>query len=102
MGGYTQHHLHHQIDDLTGNCAVFNWTNITNVQWCDLGGLPDLATGSDYVRQEVIKFLGSLLSAGDDVGFRFDAGKHIPPNDMKYMLDQVGNPWNFQEVGSGP
>eukprot|EP00401_Gymnodinium_catenatum_P027877 CAMPEP_0117495684 /NCGR_PEP_ID=MMETSP0784-20121206/20262_1 /TAXON_ID=39447 /ORGANISM="" /LENGTH=453 /DNA_ID=CAMNT_0005290619 /DNA_START=180 /DNA_END=1541 /DNA_ORIENTATION=+ len=100
--GYTQEHLHHDVNDPSENCAVFDWTNITNVQWCDLGGLPDLATGDYHVRQQSIGFLRTLLAAGDDVGFRFDAAKHIPPSDMQYIIDAVGNPWAFQEVGEGP
>ena len=51
-------------------------------------GLPDLDTGSTYVRNEQKKYLAKLLDLGAD-GFRFDAAKHIEPEYFGDILESV-------------
>ena len=68
------------------------------VQNCGLPGLPDLDTGSDYVRTEIADYLNELVNLGV-AGFRFDASKHMSVGDIQGVLAKVnGNPLVFQEV----
>ena len=68
------------------------------VQNCGLPGLPDLDTGSNYVRTEISDYLNELVGLGV-AGFRFDASKHMSVADIQGVLDKVsGNPLVFQEV----
>ena len=61
-------------------------------------GLPDLDTGSAYVRNEQKKYLAKLLSLGAD-GFRFDAAKHIEPDYFADILESVPkNIYSYGEV----
>lgn len=75
--------------------------------------LPDLKTESDYVRGKLSDYLRELLSLGV-AGFRFDAAKHIPADDLKIIVDGAGpvrsdiaqkfgltKPWVTHEVFGG-
>nr|VFJ45866.1 MAG: alpha-amylase [Candidatus Kentron sp. FM]VFJ49103.1 MAG: alpha-amylase [Candidatus Kentron sp. FM]VFK08353.1 MAG: alpha-amylase [Candidatus Kentron sp. FM] len=62
-----------------------------------LTGLPDLNTGSDYVRQKIADYVNKLKEMGVD-GFRIDASKHIAPGDVQAILEKAGKPWAFLEV----
>jgi alpha-amylase len=53
-------------------------------------GLPDLATGTEYVRQRIIHFLNNLIKIGV-AGFRIDAAKHIWPADIDFIVGQLNN-----------
>lgn len=55
-----------------------------------LVGLPDLALGTDYVRNKVIGYLNSLIDIGV-AGFRFDAAKHMWPGDLQVILGKLNN-----------
>jgi alpha-amylase len=78
-----------------------------NVQFCRLGGLPDLATESTYVKQQIVNYLNTLLNMGMD-GFRIDAAKHMQATALKAIIDTVKankpktnageNIWITQEV----
>ena len=75
--------------DFHAFCAV-NDSSAQNVHDCWLGGdLPDLRTESTKVRQVLSNYLKDLLSLGV-AGFRIDAAKHIPANDLKAILDGAG------------
>jgi len=94
-------------------CSV-NDSSALNVHDCWLGGdLPDLKTESTSVRQKLGNYLKDLLSLGV-AGFRIDAAKHIPANDLRAIVDIAGpvnfetevafgrkNPWITQEVAGG-
>lgn len=53
-------------------------------------GLPDLATGNEYVRERLIHYLNNLISLGV-AGFRIDAAKHIWPADIDYIVKKIKN-----------
>ncbi|MFI2304122.1 carbohydrate-binding module family 20 domain-containing protein [Actinacidiphila glaucinigra] len=83
---------------------ISDYTNRDNVQNCELVGLSDLNTGSDYVRSTIAAYMNSLIALGVD-GFRIDAAKHIAASDLAAIKAKLTNPSVFwaQEViyGSG-
>lgn len=83
---------------------ISDYTNRDNVQNCELVGLSDLNTGSDYVRSTIAAYLNGLIALGVD-GFRIDAAKHIAAADLSAIKAKLSNPSVFwaQEViyGSG-
>jgi alpha-amylase len=69
---------------------------------CELVGLPDLNTGSTYVRDRIVEYLADLVSLKVD-GFRVDAAKHIHTNDVNAIVRSLNSkvdpdPYIFQEV----
>ena len=52
--------------------------------------MPDLAHGSDYVRQKLADFMNNLISIGV-AGFRVDAAKHMWPADMQAIFNRLNN-----------
>lgn len=75
-----------------------NYSNRWEVQNCDLVGLNDLKTESDYVRGKIAAYLNDLSSMGV-AGFRFDAAKHMPSADVANIVSRLnGSPYIFQEV----
>jgi alpha-amylase len=77
---------------------IHNYGVQADVQECELSGLADLYTESDYVRGAIAKYLNDLLSIGVD-GFRVDAVKHINPNDMAAIEAKLTRPaYLYQEV----
>jgi alpha-amylase len=84
--------------------SISDYTNRDNVQNCELVGLADLNTGSDYVRSTIAAYLNNLISLGTD-GFRIDAAKHIAASDLAAIKAKLTNASIFwaQEViyGSG-
>ncbi|MFF4952251.1 alpha-amylase [Streptomyces chattanoogensis] len=82
---------------------ISDYTNRDDVQNCELVGLADLDTGSDYVRTTIAKYLDDLRSLGVD-GFRIDAAKHISATDVAAIKGKMKDPGYWvQEViyGSG-
>ncbi|WP_431963429.1 carbohydrate-binding module family 20 domain-containing protein [Actinacidiphila sp. bgisy160] len=83
---------------------ISDYGNRDNVQNCELVGLSDLNTGSDYVRSTIAAYLNNLISLGVD-GFRIDAAKHMAAADLAAIKAKLSNPSVFwaQEViyGSG-
>lgn len=92
---YFPEHFH---DCLT----AIDYSNRWSVQNCNLLGLNDLKTESEYVRNKISDHLNDLLSLGVD-GFRIDGAKHIDAQDLfaiKAKLDR--NAFFFLEViGAG-
>nr|WP_260408026.1 carbohydrate-binding module family 20 domain-containing protein [Planomonospora venezuelensis] len=71
------------------------------VQNCELSGLADLDTGSEYVRNQIAGWLNKLTSLGVD-GFRVDAAKHIHPDDLAAVKAKLtGSPYLHLEVIHG-
>ncbi|WP_449061830.1 carbohydrate-binding module family 20 domain-containing protein [Planomonospora algeriensis] len=71
------------------------------VQNCELVNLADLNTGSEYVRNQIAGWLNKLTSLGVD-GFRIDAAKHIPPEDLAAIKARLtGSPYLHLEVIHG-
>lgn len=48
----------------------------------------DLATENPYVQEQIAGYLQSLLDLGV-AGFRVDAGKHIPANDLAAIFNKT-------------
>ncbi|MFD5796218.1 carbohydrate-binding module family 20 domain-containing protein [Streptomyces diastatochromogenes] len=90
----------------TSDLTIQDYSNLTQVQNCELLGLPDLKTGSDTVRAGIANFLNSQLALGVD-GFRVDAAKHIPEADLAAIESKLTNttsgsaPYVFQEIYPG-
>ncbi|MFG2300489.1 carbohydrate-binding module family 20 domain-containing protein [Actinacidiphila glaucinigra] len=96
---------YHQNQDFHScRTNISDYTNRDNVQNCELVGLSDLNTGSDYVRSTIAAYMNSLIALGVD-GFRIDAAKHIAASDLAAIKAKLTNPSVFwaQEViyGSG-
>ncbi|MFI2187736.1 alpha-amylase family protein [Streptomyces sioyaensis] len=78
--------------------SISDYGNRTDVQTCELVGLADLDTGSEYVRTTIAKYLDSLRSMGVD-GFRVDAAKHISATDLAAIKGTMRDPGYWvQEV----
>jgi alpha-amylase len=89
------HSCRHQIN---------NWNDRSEIQNCELVGLSDLTTESDYVRGQEAGYLNHLLSLGVD-GFRLDAAKHMPAGDLANIMSRLSRPaYFYSEViqDSGP
>ncbi len=87
------------------NCKkeIQDYTKREESQNCELGGLADLDTGEEHVRKTIAGYMNDLLSLGVD-GFRIDAAKHMPEDDLKAIKSQLSDPnayWK-QETLPGP
>ncbi|MFF3905133.1 carbohydrate-binding module family 20 domain-containing protein [Streptomyces sp. NPDC001848] len=97
---------HDSSDCPTSDLTIQDYSNLTQVQNCELLGLPDLRTGSDTVRAGLANYLNKQLALGVD-GFRIDAAKHIPEADIAAIESKLTNttsgssPYVFQEVYPG-
>jgi alpha-amylase len=78
---------------------ISNYADRYQVQNCELVNLPDLNTGSDYVRSTLAGYLNRLIAMGVD-GFRVDGVKHIAAADLAAIKAKLTNPNVFwvQEV----
>lgn len=75
-----------------------DYSNAWQIQNCDLSGLNDLKTESDYVRGKIANYLNDLTSIGV-AGFRIDAAKHMPAADVSNIIGRLtGSPYIYQEV----
>ncbi|GAA3789010.1 carbohydrate-binding module family 20 domain-containing protein [Streptomyces coacervatus] len=97
---------HDSSDCPTSDLTIQDYSNLTQVQNCELLGLPDLKTGTDHVRTGLADYLNSQLALGVD-GFRVDAAKHIPETDLATIESKLTNttsgkaPYVFQEIYPG-
>ncbi|MGW2487590.1 carbohydrate-binding module family 20 domain-containing protein [Streptomyces sp. NPDC001606] len=97
---------HDSTDCPTSDLTIQDYSSLTQVQNCELLGLPDLRTGSDHVRSGIAGYLNSQLALGVD-GFRVDAAKHIPEADLAAIESKLTRttsgttPYIFQEVYPG-
>ncbi|TDL22528.1 glycoside hydrolase [Rickenella mellea] len=78
-GTYQFQDFHHC--GLEPNDDIVDFTNRLEVQTCQLLGLADLATDTEYVRSRLAEYANDLISLGVD-GFRLDASKHIAATDL--------------------
>jgi alpha-amylase len=84
--------------DFHTSCPITDYGNRYEVQNCELVGLADLDTDAPYVQNTIAGFLSDLVNIGV-AGFRLDASKHMPTNDIASILSKVnGQPLIFQEV----
>lgn len=87
---YNSSHYH-------ATCAVDDYTDVGNVQNCELVGLPDLDTAQSYVQDQIAGYLADMRDIGV-AGFRIDAAKHMAPADIEGILGRAGGPDVFLEV----
>lgn len=81
-----------------GDDVIVNYNDRYEVQNCELVGLADLDTASQYVRDRLAAYLNDLLSLGV-FGFRIDAAKHIPASDLMAIKAELTRPaYLVQEV----
>ncbi|MFI1203998.1 alpha-amylase family protein [Streptomyces sp. NPDC020883] len=101
---YTKYNYpgYYQDQDFHGcRKPISDYTDRGDVQNCELVGLADLDTGSDYVRTTIAKYLDDLRSLGVD-GFRIDAAKHIAATDLAAVKGKMKDPGYWvQEVVYG-
>ncbi len=64
---------------------IASYKDAYQVRNCELSNLADLATGHPDVRRTLTAYLEDLLSLGVD-GFRIDAAKHMPPQDLEAIV----------------
>ena len=90
--------------DREGSIADFN--DYTQVFNCELVGLSDLRTDTNYVRTRIAGYLNKLLAYGVS-GFRVDAAKHIGQTDLTAIESKLHKtvdgqkPFMALEVGAG-
>ena len=92
---FNTEHFHSCTSDI-------NYQDRWQVQNCDLVGLNDLKTEDDYVRQKIADYMNDLIYMGVK-GFRIDAAKHIPADDIAAIKSKLSaSVFIFQEViGAG-
>jgi alpha-amylase len=94
--GYGYDDFHHC--GRNGDDNIVDFHDRWEVQNCELVNLADLDTGSEYVRDRIGAYLNDLLSLGVD-GFRIDAAKHMPAEDVAAMVSRLDRPaYVYQEV----
>lgn len=78
--------------------TTINYADAWSIQNCDLSGLNDLKTESDYVRGKIAAYMNDMSSLGV-AGFRLDASKHMPAADISNIVGRLtGSPYIYQEV----
>jgi len=78
---YSYKDFHHAPADCPTAGGIDDFNNYLQVTKCELLGLADLRTESDYVRSTLAGYLNKLIDMGVS-GFRVDAAKHIGQVDL--------------------
>lgn len=73
---------------LTAGDDIQLYKNREQVQTCELVNLADLDTANPGVQATIVAYLDDLLSLGVS-GFRIDAAKHIPADDVEAIVSQL-------------
>lgn len=85
-----------------GDNQIRNYKDRYELQYCELLGLADLKTSSPSVRKTLTAYLDRLIDMGVS-GFRLDAAKHMPAEDMEAIVRAVKKPVYFvSETLVGP
>lgn len=74
--------------ELTPSGQIESYQDRAQVQTCSLLGLADLKTEDERVQSVILDYLKSLLSLGVS-GFRIDAAKHIPAEDLEAIIAKL-------------
>jgi alpha-amylase len=87
----------------TGVSQIEDYSNVEEVQQCELLSLSDLNTGKANVRDQLVNFLRELRNMGV-AGFRVDAAKHIKASELKQIVDQLPGDTTFisEVIGETP
>jgi alpha-amylase len=81
-GLYSFNDFHHRPADCpSASGGIEDFNNYLEVTECELLGLQDLRTESEYVRSTLAGYLNKLIDMGVS-GFRVDAAKHIGQPDL--------------------
>lgn len=72
----------------TSNDDIVNYNDRSEVQNCELVNLADLKTESETVQATIVAHLEDLLDLGV-AGFRIDAAKHIPAQDVEAIVSAL-------------
>jgi alpha-amylase len=81
-----------------GDDRILNYQDLWEVQHCNMGVLPDLDTANPEVREKIAAYLKDLLGLGV-TGFRLDAAKHVPQEEIQAYLALLDTrPFLYQEV----
>lgn len=95
-GIYTEDDFHLDCGTSSGN--IESYTDRRQVQECRLVNLADLRTSSEHVQATIAAYLNDLSDLGVD-GFRIDAAKHMPADDVLAIVDRLdGDPLIVSEV----
>ncbi|MFJ8532737.1 carbohydrate-binding module family 20 domain-containing protein [Streptomyces sp. NPDC093591] len=98
--------FHTSAECSDSDLIIDDWSNLNEIQNCELLGLPDLETEDDDVRSGIAAYLNKQIALGVD-GFRIDAAKHMPVADLNAIRSKLDNtasgaePYIFQEVYPG-
>lgn len=84
-------------------CGIQNYQDPIQVRNCELAGLRDLNQTVPYVRDKVVELLNRLVDLGM-AGFRFDAAKHMWPEDLAVIYARIKplNPSHGFEIDARP
>lgn len=74
-----------------GNDDIKNFSDLYELQNCELVNLADLKTESVKVQNQIVTYLNKLIDMGVK-GFRVDAAKHMPAKDIKAIVDKLKKP----------
>ena len=87
----------------TGVSQIEDWSNVEEIQQCELLSLSDLNTSKANVRDQLVKYLRELRNYGV-AGFRVDAAKHIKASELKQIVDQLPSDTTFisEVIGEQP
>ncbi|MCX5334634.1 carbohydrate-binding module family 20 domain-containing protein [Streptomyces sp. NBC_00140] len=98
--------FHTSAECSDSDLIIDDWSNLNEIQNCELLGLPDLETEDDDVRSGIAAYLNKQIALGVD-GFRIDAAKHMPVADLNAIWAKLNTttagsaPYIFQEVYPG-
>ncbi|KAJ6469321.1 glycoside hydrolase superfamily [Mycena sanguinolenta] len=97
---YTSSNFHYCAGN--GKAAgVTDLNNVTNVRFCELDGLADLAQEQPAVENALKAYLEDLVSLGVS-GFRVDAAAYMEPANLSAIYSALsGSPYRTQEVYDG-
>jgi alpha-amylase len=96
------HHCGRHRESLDTFDNILNWTDRYEIQNCELVNLADLATEKPRVRRTLAEYLQRFLDIGA-AGFRIDAAKHVPPEDLAAVTSMLTRPaYILQELILNP
>lgn len=99
-GLYSHADFHHC--GRNGNDDIRNFTDLFELQNCELVNLADLNTSSSRVQGVLAGYLNRLLDMGVQ-GFRVDAAKHMAASDLRGILRRLNRaPYILQELILSP
>jgi alpha-amylase len=87
-GLYTTSDFHHPGAGCPTAGGIDDFNDYAQVFHCELVGLSDLRTETEYVRNQLAGYLNKLIGYGVS-GFRVDAAKHIGQTDLSAIIARL-------------